>query len=180
LLTKKGIELVFIEQGIIELKKINSDRENLQEQSVTSVDFTKSQSDCATASQTERDKKPSDLQFEIFLSNLLKYGVLLTSTVVLIGGILYLIDCGAEPANYHFFQGEPSTLCSPIGILTAVLSGNCRGIIQLGLLLLIATPIIRVIFSLLIFLWRRDFIYVIITSLVLGGLIYSTIGAYFS
>ncbi len=154
---------MFIEQGIIELNKIKSDRESCQEQNVSNVSITKSK---------------SDRQFEVFLSNLLKYGVLIASTVVLVGGILYLIDYGAEPANYNFFQGEPSRLCSPIGVLKAVLSGNCSGIIQLGLLLLIATPIIRVIFSLMAFLWRRDFIYVAITSLVLAGLTYSIIGAY--
>jgi uncharacterized membrane protein len=187
---------VFIEQDISKLPKINSVRENHQEQNIIDISITKNESDCpkglashdatlganplgrATASPEAEDKQPTERKFEIFLSNLLKYGVFIASTVVLIGGLFYLIDCGGEPARYNFFLGEPSILCSPTGILTAVLSGNCSAIIQLGLLLLIATPIIRVIVSLITFLWRRDFIYVIITSLVLAGLVYSTIGAY--
>ena len=113
------------------------------------------------------------------LSKLLKYGVLLASFVVLVGGILYLIRHGGEPANYGFFQGEPSEFRSPSGVVTAVLSGSRRGIIQLGLLILIATPIARVAISFLTFLRQRDFTYVIITLFVLSGLLYSLIGAYF-
>lgn len=120
----------------------------------------------------------SERKFEQFISNLLQYGVLLSSAIVLLGGILYLIRHGSEPADYRFFLGEPAIFCSPSGVVTAVLSGNHRGIIQLGLLILIATPIARVAFSLLAFLWQRNFTYVILTALVLAGLIYSFVGAY--
>ena len=63
--------------------------------------------------------------------------------------------------------------------MAAVLSGSRRGIIQLGLLLLVATPIIRVVISLLIFLRQREFTYVVITLIVLTALIYSLVGAYY-
>lgn len=116
-------------------------------------------------------------QFEQFISNLLKYGVFLSSVIVLVGGILYLIRHGTEPADYRFFLGEPSVFRSPNGVVTAVLSGNHCGIIQLGLLILIATPVARVACSLLSFLWRRDFIYAILTLLVMAALIYSFVGA---
>jgi uncharacterized membrane protein len=118
-------------------------------------------------------KTSTEQQLEYLLSNLLKYGVLLASAVVLLGGILYLIHHGSEPADYHIFHGTPSEFRSPAGVLGAVLSGSRRGIIQLGLLLLIATPILRVIISLLTFLQKREFIYVIITSIVLASLTYS-------
>ncbi|HCF28289.1 MAG TPA: DUF1634 domain-containing protein [Cyanobacteria bacterium UBA11049] len=121
----------------------------------------------------------SDHNIEQFISRLLKYGVLLASAVVLVGGVLYLLRHGAEPADYQFFHGAPSEFCSPLGVVKAVLSGSSRGIIQLGILLLIATPVARVVFSVLVFLWQRDFIYVSIASFVLAGLIYGLIGAYF-
>jgi uncharacterized membrane protein len=124
-------------------------------------------------------KTESEQQLESLLSNLLKYGVLTASAVVLLGGILYLIRHGAEPVQYHVFRGEPSQLCSPAGVLEAVLSGSRRGIIQLGLLLLIATPVLRVVISLVVFLRSRNFHYVIVTFLVLTALIYSLVGAYF-
>ncbi|BDI19178.1 hypothetical protein ANSO36C_49800 [Nostoc cf. commune SO-36] len=124
-------------------------------------------------------KTSNEQQLEYLLSNLMKYGVLIASAVVLLGGILYLIHHGTEPAEYHFFRAEPLEFRSPVGVVKAVLSGSNRGIIQLGLLLLIATPIVRVFISLLAFLLQREFIYVIVTLLVMASLIYSLVGAYY-
>ena len=122
-------------------------------------------------------KAANEKQLESLLSNLLKYGVLSASSIVLFGGILYLINHGFEPAKYQVFIGTPSQFRSPIGIVNAVLVGSRQGIIQLGLLLLIAIPILRVIISCLTFLLQRNFIYVIITLLVLTSLTYSLVGA---
>ncbi|AFY41904.1 DUF1634 domain-containing protein [Nostoc sp. PCC 7107] len=124
-------------------------------------------------------KTPSEQQLEYILSNLLKYGVLIASSVVLLGGILYLIHHGSEPATYQVFHSEPSEFRSPKGVIKAVLSGSRRGIIQLGLLLLIATPILRVIISLLAFILKRELTYIVVTLLVLASLTYSLVGAYF-
>ncbi|MBE9205038.1 DUF1634 domain-containing protein [Nostoc sp. LEGE 06077] len=124
-------------------------------------------------------KTPGEQQLEYILSNLLKYGVLIASAVVLLGGILYLIHHGSEPATYQIFHGEPSEFRSPNGVINAVLSGSRRGIIQLGLLLLIATPILRVIISLLAFIVQREVTYIVVTLVVLASLIYSLVGAYF-
>ncbi|MBD2560155.1 MULTISPECIES: DUF1634 domain-containing protein [Nostoc] len=132
---------------------------------------------CQIDANNKITKISSEQQLKYLLSNFLKYGVLIASSVVLLGGILYLIHHGAEPAGYHFFQGEPSEFSSPVGVVKAVLSGSDRGIIQLGLLLLIATPIVRVFISLLAFLLQREYIYVIVTLLVLSSLIYSLVGA---
>lgn len=118
------------------------------------------------------------LSTEQVISNLLRFGVLLASALVLMGGVLYLIRHGAEPAEYQLFQGEPAMFCSPGGVVTAILSGHRRGLVQLGLLLLIATPIARVFFSLFAFVKQRDFTYIIVNLLVLAGLIYSLLGAY--
>ncbi|MCC5634530.1 DUF1634 domain-containing protein [Nostoc sp. CHAB 5844] len=124
-------------------------------------------------------KTPSEQQLEYILSNLLKYGVLIASTVVLLGGVLYLIHHGSEPATYQVFHGEPSEFRSPTGVMNAVLSGSRRGIIQLGLLLLIATPILRVVISLLAFILQRELTYIVVTLLVLASLTYSLVSAYF-
>ncbi|GAX43901.1 hypothetical protein NIES4075_49160 [Tolypothrix sp. NIES-4075] len=124
-------------------------------------------------------KTSSEQQLENLLSNLLKYGVLIASAVVLLGGILYLIRHGAEPAEYQFFRGTPSEFRSTTGVVEAVFSGSSRGIIQLGLLLLIATPIVRVIVSLLTFVHQRNWIYIIVNLFVLAALTYSLIGVYY-
>jgi uncharacterized membrane protein len=123
-------------------------------------------------------KSANEKQLEYLLSNLLMYGVLIASSVVLFGGILYLIKHGSELAEYQVFRGTPSEFQSPTGVINAVLAGSKRGIIQLGLLILIAIPILRVIISFLTFLLQRNFIYVIITSLVLASLTYSLFSAY--
>jgi uncharacterized membrane protein len=120
--------------------------------------------------------KKSEYRFEQFIGNLLRIGVILATGLVLLGGILYLIRHGREVPNYQFFRGEPAEFRTLDGVKTSILSGRNQGIIQLGLLLLIATPVIRVAFSLLAFLRLGDFIYVIVTLIVLGGLAYSFIG----
>lgn len=120
-----------------------------------------------------------EAMLEDWISNLLRYSVLLVSAIILTGGILYLMRHGSEPVNYRVFQGEPDELRSPIGIVRAALAGRRRGIIQLGLLILIATPIVRVMVSLITFLRWRELTYVVITALVLMGLLCSFVGAYF-
>jgi uncharacterized membrane protein len=120
-------------------------------------------------------KSKGEQQLEFLLSNLLKYGVLIASLVVLFGGILYLVRHGDEPARYRIFRGEPSSFCHPLGVIRAAMSGSSRGIILAGLMLLVATPVLRVIISCLAFLRLQDFSYVVVTLSVLTALIYSLI-----
>ncbi len=118
----------------------------------------------------------SERQFEILVGNLLRYGVIIATAVVFIGGFLYLINHGNEAPNYQIFHGESPYFSSPEGVATAVFSGRRRGIIQLGLLLLIITPVARVAFSLLAFMRQRDTLYTIVTIIVLVGLLISLSG----
>ncbi|MCY6488864.1 DUF1634 domain-containing protein [Leptolyngbya sp. GGD] len=133
----------------------------------------------SNSSSDETLDRSQEAKLELWISNLLRYGVQLSSLIVLVGGILYLIHHHAEPVDYRVFQGEPVIYRSPSGVVQALLEGHRRGIIQLGLLVLIATPILRVLLSLVTFLRWRDYTYAAITFLVLSGLIYSFVGAYF-
>src|SRR5690242_6324086 len=95
-----------------------------------------------------------DVQVEQRLGNLLRAGVLLAATVVLLGGLVYLVHHGTEPRpnlKHYREDYEPVEMRSPTGIVHESLSGRGRGLIQLGLLLLIATPVARVIFSVFAF-----------------------------
>jgi uncharacterized membrane protein len=74
------------------------------------------------------------------------------------------------------FQGEPEELRTVPGIIHEALALHGRGLIQFGLLILIATPIARVAFSVVAFLYQRDWIYVAVTVVVLGLLVYSLLG----
>ena len=120
-----------------------------------------------------QDSKWSDDKIENIMGNLLRIGVVVSAIVVLIGGVFYLINHGVEYPHYSVFQGEPSDLRTILGIIWFIYEGKARGIIQLGLILLIATPIARVVFSVFAFVLKRDYMYVLITLIVLSVLFYS-------
>ena len=118
----------------------------------------------------------TDRKVEDIIGNLLRAGVILSATVVFLGAVIYLIRHGGSPASYHVFRGEPTELRQPGGIIHGAIAFSSRGIMQLGILLLIATPILRVAFSVFAFLAEHDRMYVIFTLIVLSVLLYSVIG----
>lgn len=121
--------------------------------------------------------KWTDRRVEDVVGLLLRAGVILSATVVMLGGIVFLVRHGMARANYRVFAGEPSDLRSMHGIFRRVLAFRGRGIIQLGLLLLIATPITRVAFSIFGFAEEKDRMYVVFTAIVLAVLLYSLVGS---
>jgi len=115
----------------------------------------------------------TDEKVETIIGNLLIVGVVLSAAIVLVGGIIYLIHFGYATPAYSVFRGEPDTLKSIRGILRYAFALHGRGIIQLGLLILIATPVARVAFSIVGFAAEGDRMYVVFTSIVLLILLYS-------
>lgn len=118
----------------------------------------------------------TDRDVEQIVGNLLRVGVMLAATVVLAGGILYLAERGQTLPDYRAFHGEPTDLRSVSAILRGALALHSAAVIQFGLLLLLATPIARVAFSVLAFAAQRDRTYIIVTLIVLSVLLYSLIG----
>jgi uncharacterized membrane protein len=114
-----------------------------------------------------------DEQVEQRMGNLLRAGVILSAAVVLIGGAIYLSRHAGEHPDYRVFQREPADLRSPVGVIEDARQLRGRGLIQLGLLLLIATPIARVLFSVVAFARQRDRLYVAVTLFVLALLLVS-------
>jgi uncharacterized membrane protein len=110
---------------------------------------------------------------ESMMGKLLLAGVITAATVVLIGGGLYVAQHGSERSALRTFQGEPLNLRSPREIVGQAFAWKSRGLIQLGLLLLIATPVFRVAFSIYAFARQRDYVFVVITLVVLAILLYS-------
>lgn len=121
----------------------------------------------------------SDQQFERVLGNLLITGVAVAALVVLAGAITYLIRHGAGRPDYKVFRGEPASFRTASGILKSATEWSGRGLIQLGLLLLIATPVARVAFSFFVFVRQRDRLYCAFTLAVLAVLLFSLIGHHF-
>ncbi len=115
----------------------------------------------------------TEKQFDTLLGTVLRTGVLISAAVVALGGVMYLSDHAVPTPDYHVFRGEPADLRSVIGIISDAKALDGRGLIQLGVLVLIATPIARVVFSVIGF-WRQgDWLYVGVTLAVLMLLIYS-------
>src|ERR1039458_2037420 len=86
------------------------------------------------------DRGWTDRRMDVVIGNLLRSGVVLSALIVLFGAVIYLLRHGHSPTQYRVFRGEPSDLRSVRGILRDALALRGRGIIQLGLLFLIATP----------------------------------------
>jgi uncharacterized membrane protein len=114
----------------------------------------------------------TDRQVEITISVLLRVGVTLAAAIAIVGGILYLIHNGHDLPQDRIFHGEPADLRQVPGVLHDVLELQGRGIIQLGILLLILTPVARVAFSVFAFWQQRDRLYIIVTLIVLVILIH--------
>lgn len=121
----------------------------------------------------------TDRQVEQTIGNLLRIGLIIATLVVLVGAVVYLARHGAEQPHYRIFHGEPADLRGIGGIVHDAAVFNGRGLVQLGLLLLLATPVARVAFSIAAFALQRDGLYVTVTLVVMGVLLYSIVGGYF-
>ena len=119
-----------------------------------------------------------DQRVEDIIAHLLRAGVLAAAFVVIAGAVLYLGSTPRARVSYHTFRGEPEQLTNVTGVVRTAFSGQARGIMQLGLLLLIATPIVRVAFSVFAFAEERDRMYVLFTLIVLAVLLYSLFGSF--
>lgn len=118
-------------------------------------------------------KNWQDKDIELVLGNLLRWGVIISSVVVLIGGIIYLAHHGSVVPDYKSFQGLLLPYHNLSNIFTGVMNLKGEAIIQLGVVLLIATPVARIIFSIIGFAREKDFLYIFISVIVLGIIISS-------
>jgi uncharacterized membrane protein len=117
----------------------------------------------------------SDEQFDVMPAHVLRAGVRL-STAIVACGLIFLARHGFEGPAYHVFRGE-LPLRSVHGIVETASSLSGRGLVQSGLLLLIASPIARVLFSMVGFARQRDWLYVGVTMTVLALLAYSLLAS---
>ena len=120
----------------------------------------------------------TDQRVETIVANLLRAGVWLSVAVVALGGMIFLVRHGRAMPHYGRFVGEPFEYRTVAGILRGTATFHGRNIIQLGLLLLIATPVARVAFSVVAFALERDRLYVVITLIVLAVLLFSLAGGH--
>jgi len=118
-----------------------------------------------------RPRAWSDRDVEQVVGRLLQAGVVLASIVVVLGGTLLLARHGAEATAFSVFRGGSSHLRSVSAAIVGAVHGDPSAIVQLGLVLLIATPVARVALTLAAFVAQRDRLYVAMTALVLALLL---------
>jgi len=106
------------------------------------------------------------------MGRLLQFGVLLASFVMLVGGVLYIRAHRDGVPDYRIFKSEPQALRHIGGVISGVTTGEPAAIIQLAVLLLIATPVARVVFALIAFGIERDKLYVAVSAVVLAVLLF--------
>jgi len=119
---------------------------------------------------------PTDRQVERIIGGLLRIGVIVAASITAVGGIWYLSRHARDIPRFSAFHGEPQSLRSVGGIIGAVLSLRSDALIQLGLVVLIAVPILRVAVSIVAFALERDWLYCAVTVLVFAILLFSLLG----
>lgn len=115
----------------------------------------------------------TDEKLEILIGRMLQTGVLLAAAIVLTGGVMYLLHAAGPRPDYSHFHGVALHLRTPSGMWHGMLHGDAESVIQLGLVVLIATPVARVIFAGAGFLLERDQLYFWVSAAVLAVLLYS-------
>jgi uncharacterized membrane protein len=116
-------------------------------------------------------------KLENLIAHLLRAGVVASALLVIAGAGFYLGNHPWSWVDFRTFRGEPEELKTVHGVVSGVFSGQARCIMQLGLLLLIATPVARVIFSAIVFAIEGDRLYLLFTLIVLAVLLYSLFGS---
>ncbi len=116
----------------------------------------------------------TDTKLQRLISVTLRSGVMTASLIGLIGGVLFLTVHGGQPVSFHTFEGAGTPYASPaqnvrqaVGVHVAGDRNRGLAITQLGIMLLLLTPVIHVAFSIIGFAMERDRVYVGITSIVL-------------
>ena len=111
-------------------------------------------------------------QMEMFIGRMLRVGVCTACAIAIVGGILYIVQKGGTQVDFAEFTS--SMAVESIGdVIRGVLALDAISVIQLSLLILIATPIMRVAVSVIAFAIEKDLLYVIITLAVLSIIIFN-------
>jgi len=118
-----------------------------------------------------------DTDMQAVIGWVLRIGVIVSISVVFVGGVIYIYRHGGAVPNYSKFNGVPNFV-QLHGIINGIINLRGRSIIQAGIILLIATPILRIVFSTVSFVLEKDYLYVGISLLVLLIIIISSISGH--
>jgi uncharacterized membrane protein len=114
-----------------------------------------------------------DKQLEIAMGHMLRAGTNLAASIVLAGGILYLMQFHGPIPDYRHFHGAPPASRSLGAMLKGLGEFDSQSVIACGIVVLIATPVCRVVFGIVGFSLQRDRLYAATSVLVLTILLIS-------
>ena len=126
----------------------------------------------------EQTKDITDKDIQSLVGNLLRVGVYVSMAIVVLGGIIYLLDHSAEKIDYAAFDFNKVSLKTVEAIFSEVLTFKGAAVVQFGLLMLIFTPIARVLMAVVSFLLEKDYLYVLIGLIVLSIIMVSLSGGF--
>lgn len=116
------------------------------------------------------------MELEDVIGWTLRIGVIISIALILLGLALLVVK-PSEPHILRLLSSPTSPINSsaipPLQSLAGVYQFNGIDIILLGLMVLIATPVMRVVMGIVQFARERNYIYVVITTIVLFNLIFS-------
>jgi uncharacterized membrane protein len=116
----------------------------------------------------DQNKKATTTQdLQNVIGNFLRMGVILSVVIVAIGGIFFLIRHANEKVTFGVFKANQSQYTSIEQILDGLLVLDSLAVVQLGVLVLIFIPIIRVILAIYSFLVQKDYLFVAIGIIIL-------------
>ena len=115
------------------------------------------------------------------IGNTLRWGVILACLLATIGGVYYLMEHGLDPVpDYRHFDvasaAAQTNYTTLGGLWQGILHGDAASCVQVGVIVLILTPIARVVLSLFDFIVEQDWLYVSITAIVLAVIISNSLG----
>jgi uncharacterized membrane protein len=114
-------------------------------------------------------------EMRTWISLILRTGVIVSVILLLMGAILFVIQHPGTVFSFKSFEGEPDRLREVSSVFSEALQLKSRAVIQLGVIILISTPVFRVLFSFIEFLLHKDWRFVLITAIVIVTLFYSLI-----
>jgi len=125
-----------------------------------------------------QQKNINDKDIQVLIGNLLRAGVYISMGIVILGGLIYLFNHGNEKIDYVLFDFNKVNLKTVAVIFSEVLTFKGAAVIQFGLLMLIFTPIARVLMAVVSFFIEKDYLYVFIGLVVLAIIMVSLSGGF--
>jgi uncharacterized membrane protein len=133
----------------------------------------------SSATQSPPNSDPAAIRMELVISYLLRGGVIVSVALIVLGVVVMFV----RHPEYFTSKTELDRLVSPgaafphtlTDVAASLREFRGRGIVTLGLLVLIATPVLRVAASVVLFAIQRDWTYSLITAVVLSLLVLSLV-----